>query len=519
MGRHSRFSEIGWAAWLASGVTVPATIVVACTHVNGGPLATDLAAATSIFVDGSKPILGGREDGVPFFRMADSFKGGYSGPEYVENFVIYPRSLGALTGWGDPTYDDSEDEGTAHTVDAVRKAKRDPAFQPGDPVHIVGYSQGAGAASAAIPELEADEFDGDNLQFVLASNPSRNDGGILTRFPEGTYLPIIGVSFGEGVTTSDPDTDVVQVTKQYDGVADAPDYVLNVVADVNAVLGFTYLHSGYYRDVERIDPETLDPEDPPAGMLVSTNAAGTVTDVVLEAPEGELPLTMPLRQLGVPADVVVAFDPFLRSVIETGYERPTGSGAYPDEPQPFRLAPPPDRWQSDAESVAEGLAETKRRLAALREADTGVGEDTDDDAGSAEPGSEDDGRHDSSPLPLEDDEADATRNPSSPKDDKTDATRSINEMQEVSQPSNRVGQNQTSRTSALSPAADDGAGIPPTESAERPDEDAQRSPQSQSLRRTDTEGEAKDDGPQREHSSPSGHRYDADRPADTAASS
>lgn len=354
---------------------------------------------------------------------------------------------------------------------------------------------------------------------MLASNPSRNDGGILTRFPEGTYLPIIGVSFGEGVTTSDPDTDVVQVTKQYDGVADAPDYVLNVVADVNAVLGFAYLHSGYYRDVERIDAETLDPEDPPAGMLVSTNAAGTVTDVVLEAPEGELPLTMPLRQLGVPADVVVAFDPFLRSVIETGYDRPTGSGAYPDEPEPFRLAPPPDRWQSDAESVAEGLAETKRRLAALREADTGVGEDTDDDAGSAGPGSEDDGRHHSSPLSLEDGKADATRDPSSPKDDKTDATRSVNGMQEASQSSDRVGRNQTSRTSALPSATDDGVGTLPTDSAARPVGDAQRSPQSQPLRRTEAEPEAKDDGPQRGDSSPSGRRYDADRPADTAANS
>ncbi|WP_049778001.1 PE-PPE domain-containing protein [Mycolicibacterium vanbaalenii] len=462
------------------------TVVVACTYVSGGPLAaTDLAAATSIFVDGSKPILGGREDGVPFYRMADSFKGGYSGPEYIENFVIYPRSLGALTGWGDPTYDDSEDEGTVNTIDAVRNAKKDTAFRAGDPIRIVGYSQGAGAASAAIPELEGGEFADDNIQYVLASNPSRNDGGILTRFPKGTYLPIIGVSFGDGVSTTDPDTDVVQVTKQYDGVADAPDYVLNVVADVNAVLGFAYLHSGYYKDVERVDPETLDPDDPPAGMLVSTNAADTVTDVVLEAPEGELPLTMPLRQLGVSDDVVVALDPFLRSVIETGYDRPVGSGEYPDEPEPFRLVPPADQWESDAASVAEGLAETKRRLAALRDTDTGAGQDaSDDDAGPLATGSEDADRHDRRTPSSEVDTTDTIHGPSWSDEDATDDTDSGN-PQKVGPSSDHVGWNQISRASALSPGADAAAGTPPAESTAHPDDDARRSPESEPLQRSE----------------------------------
>ncbi|MCV7154384.1 PE-PPE domain-containing protein [Mycolicibacterium pyrenivorans] len=462
-------------------------------------ITANLAAATSIFVDGSKPILGGREDGVPFYRMADSFRGGYSVPEYIENFVIYPRSLGVLTGWGDPTYDDSEGEGTANTIEVVRKVKNDPTFQPGDPIHIVGYSQGAGAASAAITELEGDEFAGDNLQFVLASNPSRNDGGILTRFPEGFRLPIIGVSFGEGVTTTDPDTDIVQVTKQYDGVADAPDYVVNVVADVNAVLGFAYLHAGYYKDVDRVDPETLDPDSPPEGMLVSTNTTGTVTDVVLEAPVGELPLTMPLRQLGVSTDVVVALDPFLRSVIETGYDRPVGSGAYPDEPEPFRLAPRPDQRRSNAASVAEGLAETKRRLGALHEEDGSADQVVDGDAGSLEPGPEDDDRHD--------------RNPSS-SDDPADAAHSVDDPQEAGQSPERFRRHQTKWTSTRSRAADDGVGTARTKSAPDAEVGAHRSPGSRPVRRGDTEPRARNDNsPRREDAPTSGHRYGAGRQA------
>jgi hypothetical protein len=125
-------------------------------------------------------------------------------------------------------------------------------------------------------------------------------------------------------------------------------------------LGFYYLHSGYYKDVPLVDPT-----NPPAGAIVSTSSDGTITDVLLVAPEGELPLTMPLLQLGVPKDVVVALDPFLRSVIETGYSRPVGEGAYPTEPVPFQLVPPPDQWISDTQSVAAGATETFRRLAAL----------------------------------------------------------------------------------------------------------------------------------------------------------
>jgi hypothetical protein len=369
LGKHRKPAKKKWGPYLTTGVALEAAVLFAFAYAADSHVPGANLLATSIFVDGTKTILG-TEEGVPFYRMADSFKGGYSGVGYNEKFVEYPRSFGPLTGLGDPTYDASEAEATANTVAAVRQAKRDPGYRAGDPIYIVGYSQGAGAAANAIPELETDEFAEDNIQFVLASNPRRNDGGILTRLPAGVYVPVIGVSFGGGTSPTDPDTKVLQVTKQYDGVADSPDYVVNVVAGANAVLGFHSLHSGYYKDVERIDPETIDPENPPEGMIVSTSPDGTVTDVVLAAPEGQLPLTMPLRQLGVPEDVVIALDPFLRSVIETGYDRPVGPGAYPDDPVPFRLAPPPDRWLSDVQSVAAGAAETTQRLATLQQPTT-----------------------------------------------------------------------------------------------------------------------------------------------------
>lgn len=95
---------------------------------------------------------------------------------------------------------------------------------------------------------------------------------------------------------------------------------------------------------------------------MTTSADGLVTDKLIPAPVGQLPLTMPLLQLGVSPQTVTALDPFLRAIIETGYQRPdsTVPGSFPSEPVPFRLVPPPTRWVSDAEAVAQGAVQSAR---------------------------------------------------------------------------------------------------------------------------------------------------------------
>jgi hypothetical protein len=241
-------------------------------------------------------------------------------------------------------------------VAAVKAART--ANGPDATIYVVGYSQGAGAVSQAIAQLEGEGYSTKNIEFVLAADPRRNDGGILTRFPAGVYVPVIGVTFGGGTSPQSADTHVLQVTKQYDGVADAPKYVFNVVADVNAAMGYYYLHPGFYANV---DPSALPADD----RIISTSADGRITDVLIKAPVGELPLTMPLLQLGVPRSVVEALDPFLRAVIETGYDRPSGPGSFPSAPVPFQLAPPPTKWVSDAQSVAEGAVQTTQALATV----------------------------------------------------------------------------------------------------------------------------------------------------------
>ena len=74
------------------------------------------------------------------------------------------------------------------------------------------------------------------------------------RFP-GLYIPILDWSFN-GPAPTDTQFDTVVINRQYDGVADFPLYPLNVIADLNALLGFFYVHT-YPFDVSLApDPST-----------------------------------------------------------------------------------------------------------------------------------------------------------------------------------------------------------------------------------------------------------------------
>jgi hypothetical protein len=81
------------------------------------------------------------------------------------------------------------------------------------------------------------------LSFVVEGNPARPNGGLFTRFPWLSSIPFVGI----GPTTASPDSpyDTIDVAAQYDMAADFPKYPLNVVADVNAVMGFFSLHPNY----------------------------------------------------------------------------------------------------------------------------------------------------------------------------------------------------------------------------------------------------------------------------------
>ena len=218
------------------------------------------------------------------------------------------------------------------------------AEHPNDHLVISGYSQGAGIANVEKRRL-AEQYPAGtkapDIDFVLLGDPNLPNGGLLARFA-GLYIPILDFSFN-GPAPTDTQFDTVEIIRQYDGFTDFPLYPLNLVADLNAVLGIVYVHM-YVLDVSL----PADPTTSPAYQ----GKYGDTSYYLFDNPD--LPLFGPLRTLGVPESLIDVVEPFFRVIVELGYDR----SIPPWEPTPARLIPPlnPAKVTTDlVNAVGEGI--------------------------------------------------------------------------------------------------------------------------------------------------------------------
>lgn len=225
--------------------------------------------------------------------------------ESMLKWVSTPEQFWPATGLTDISFDTSVARGVQSLDDAVRTTS-------GTKV-VVGYSQSAAIATLEKRHLDALRAAGatdipgtDDLSFVLVANPNRPNGGILERF-NGLSIPLLGVSF-DGATPDDG-YQTTDVARQYDAIADFPEYPLNVLADVNALLGYVYLHPNYGSGV-------VDLSDP---TTYQAYTSGNTTYYLVYTQH--LPLLQPLRDIGVPAAALDLVEPALRVMIELGYDR------------------------------------------------------------------------------------------------------------------------------------------------------------------------------------------------------
>ena len=182
---------------------------------------------------------------------------------------------------------------------------------------------------------------------MLSGDPNLPNGGFFARFP-GLYVPILDFSFN-GPAPTDTQFDTVEITRQYDGMADFPLYPLNLVADLNAVLGFLYVHL-YPFDVSLApDPSTSPPIQ---------SSHGDTGYYFFETQD--LPLFAPLRTLGVPESLIDVVEPFFKVIVELGYDR----SIPPWEPTPARLIPPLDP-ATVATDLVDAIGEGINNAAAL----------------------------------------------------------------------------------------------------------------------------------------------------------
>ncbi len=218
---------------------------------------------------------------------------------------------------------------------------------PDDPVVIFGYSQGATVASREkflLSDLSAE--DQANISFVLIGNPNRPNGGLFERLAPFGTVPILDATFGLP-TPTDTAMSTVDVAFEYDGVADFPLYPVNLLATLNAVAGFWYIHGTMLSpnggNLDEL-PNGLTPDELAAAIADPANqqrTTGSDTTYVL-IPTPNLPLLQPLREFGaftglefITTLLIDLVQPALRVLIETGYDRTLPYS----EPAPLRLIP------------------------------------------------------------------------------------------------------------------------------------------------------------------------------------
>ena len=223
-----------------------------------------------------------------------------------------------LSGLFDLTLNQSVRAGVADLEAAI-------AAHGNDHLVIYGYSQSALIANRVKLKL-AEQYPAGtkapDIDFVLGGDPNLPNGGFFARFP-GLYIPILDWSLN-GPAPTDTQFDTVEITHQYDFMADFPVYPINVISLLNAVLGFPYVHL-YPFDVSL-----------PADPTTSPAYQGTHGDTSYYFFESQdLPLFAPLRALGVPESLIDVVEPFFKVIVDLGYDR----SIPPWEPTPARLIP------------------------------------------------------------------------------------------------------------------------------------------------------------------------------------
>ncbi|MBY0442661.1 MAG: PE-PPE domain-containing protein [Mycobacteriaceae bacterium] len=260
-------------------------------------------------------------------------------PGYNSAFLVTPSKLFPYTGLHSLTFDASVNQGLNLLNTQIMTE-----LAAGNHTVVLGYSQSATIATLEQGYLMSLPIDQrplvDQLSFILLGNPSRPNGGFLSRLA-GTYIERIGFTFyGANPYSLYPTTDYAI---EYDGVSDFPQYLLNPFATTNAFAGMFFRHPTY---------SSLTASQIASGIVQPVSPSDT-TSTYLLIPSDNLPLLDPIRWIpfvGNPvADLV---QPSLKVLVDLGYDRT----AYQDVPTSFSLgvAPPDTDWTAVTTALQQG---------------------------------------------------------------------------------------------------------------------------------------------------------------------
>jgi len=271
--------------------------------------------ADSPLGDGTAFIMGGSGLETPGQTYANVIDAEYLAPRDftgTTQILTTPEALYPFLGPFTETFDQSEAQGQQILDTAILNQIATGDVDAANPVVVSGWSQSSVISSLLMPELASQDVPSDDVHFVLVGDVSAPNGGLLERFdlPAGTQptIPSLGITFS-GPTASDLyPTDIY--THEYDGFADFPQYPIDPLSDLNAVLGIAFEHVTY---------PALTAEQVEDAIQLPTSSADTLTNYY-EIPVSTLPLLDPLQLIpfiGNPlADLL---NPDLSVLVNLGY--------------------------------------------------------------------------------------------------------------------------------------------------------------------------------------------------------
>jgi hypothetical protein len=313
--------------------------------------------ADSPLGDGTAFILGGSGLETPGQTYANVIDAAYLAPRDftgTTQVLTTPEALYPFLGPFTETFDKSEAQGQQILDTAILNQIATGNVDAANPVVVSGWSQSAVISSLLQPELASQGVPSDDVHFVLVGDESAPNGGLLERFdlPAGTQpsIPSLGLTFSGPEASDLYPTDVY--THEYDGFADFPQYPVNFLSDINALLGIAFEHVTY---------PALTADQVADAIQLPTSSADTLTNYY-EIPVTTLPLLDPLQLIpfiGNPlADLL---NPDMSVLVNLGYGNVDDnylggwSQGDADVPTPLGFLPSSSVLEQVPQALANGL--------------------------------------------------------------------------------------------------------------------------------------------------------------------